>query len=145
MAYPQSIALHPQFLILNASFSILLPQISLIQPHFSIFYSSFSILSQKNGIFDSKRPQNSVISDKMSASGACTACSFFQVRIKVGHLYLFLLYFRYTSPPFHLLYQVIHLVCKYCLLTDKHTNFKFVSINNSLDLLGYPNYNQIDI
>ena len=78
MAYPQSIALHPQFLILNASFSILLPQISLIQPHFSIFNSSSSILSQKNGIFDSKSPQNSVISDKMSASAACTACSFFQ-------------------------------------------------------------------
>ena len=41
-----------------------------------IFNSSSSILSQKNGIFDSKSPQNSVISNKMSAS---TACSFFQV------------------------------------------------------------------
>ena len=79
MAYPQSIPLHPQFLILNASFSILLPQISLIQPHFSIFNSAPSILSQKNGIFTSKSPQNTVISDKMSASAACTACSFFQV------------------------------------------------------------------
>ena len=79
MAYPQSLGLHPQFLILNALFSIRLPQISLIQPQFCIFGSSSSILSQKNGIFDSKSPQNSVISNKMSASAACTACSFFQV------------------------------------------------------------------
>ena len=81
MAYPQFIALHPQFSILNASFSILLPQISLIQPQFCIFGSSSSILSQKNGIFYSKSPQNSVISNKMSASAACTACNFFQVWI----------------------------------------------------------------
>ena len=65
--------------ILNASFSILVPQTSFIQPHFSIFISSSSILSQKNGILDSKSPQNCVISDNMSASAACTACSFFQV------------------------------------------------------------------
>ena len=41
--------------------------------HLQIF---FSIHSQKYGIFGSKSPQNSVISDKMSASAAC---SFFQV------------------------------------------------------------------
>ena len=79
MSNPQSIALQPQFLILNALFCIHLPQLSLIQPPFSIFNSSSSIISRKNGIFDSKSPQNSVISDKMSASAACTACSFFQV------------------------------------------------------------------
>ena len=78
-AYPQSIALHPQFWILNPPFSILLPKISFIQPQFSISNSSFFILSKKYGIFGSKSPQNSVISDKMSASAACTACSFFQV------------------------------------------------------------------
>ena len=70
--WPQSIALHLQF-------SIIIPQISLIQPQFSIFNSSSSILSQKNGIFYSKSPQNSMISDKMSASAACTACNFFLV------------------------------------------------------------------
>ena len=78
-AFPQSIALHPQFLILNALFCIHLPQISLIQLPFSIFNSSSSILSRKNGIFDSKSPQNSVIFYNMSASAACTACSFFQL------------------------------------------------------------------
>ena len=72
----KSITMHSQFSILNASFSILLPQISLLQPQFSIFNSSSSILSQNIGIFDSKSPQNSVISDKMSASAAC---SFFQI------------------------------------------------------------------
>ena len=76
IAYPQSIALCPPFLIPNASFSILLPQISLILPHFSIFNSSSSFLNQKNGIFDSKSPQNRLISGKMFASAAC---SFFQV------------------------------------------------------------------
>ena len=75
-AYPNSIALNPQFLILNPPFSILLPQISFIQPQFSIFNSSFSILIKKYRIFRSKSSQNSVISNKMSAS---TACSFFQV------------------------------------------------------------------
>ena len=79
MAYPRSIALPPQFLILNASFSILLPQISLTQPQFSLLNSSSSILSEKYRIFDSKSPWNSVISDKMSASAATTATSFFQV------------------------------------------------------------------
>ena len=74
--YPQSIALHPQFCLLNPPFSILLTQIFFIQPQFSIFNSSFAILSIEYGIFDSKSPQNSVISDKMSASAAC---SFFQV------------------------------------------------------------------
>ena len=69
----------PQFSILNALFSILLPQISLIQPQVCTFDSSSSILSQKNRIFDSKSPQTSVISNKMSASATCTACSFFQV------------------------------------------------------------------
>ena len=79
-AYPQSIALHPQFWILNHPFSILLPQIFYIQPQFSIFNSSFSILSQRCEILcDWKSPQNSVISNEMSASAACTACSFFQV------------------------------------------------------------------
>ena len=59
MAYPQYIALHTQISILNASFSILLPKNS-------IFYLQkfSSILSQENGIFDSKSPQNSVIFDK---------------------------------------------------------------------------------
>ena len=78
-AYPQSIAFNPQFWLLNPPFSILLPQISFIQPQFSTFNSSFPILSKKYGIVGSKSPQNSVISDKMSASGACTACSFFRV------------------------------------------------------------------
>ena len=78
-AYPQSIALNPQFWILNPQISVLLPQISFIQPRFPIFNSSFSILSKKYGIFGSKSPQNSVIFDKMSASAACTTCSFFQV------------------------------------------------------------------
>ena len=73
MAYPQSIAIYPQFFILNASFSILCPQIFLIQPHFSIFNSFSSIIIQKNGIFYSKSPQNSMISDKMFASVTCTA------------------------------------------------------------------------
>ena len=73
--YPQSITLNSQCWILNPHLSILLPQISFIQPQFSIFKSSFSILSKKK-IFGSKSPQNSVISDKMSASAAC---SFFQV------------------------------------------------------------------
>ena len=79
MTYPQSISLHPQFPILNAPISILLPYISYIHCQFSILNSSSYIQSQKNGIVDSKSPQNSVISDKMSASAACTACSFFQV------------------------------------------------------------------
>ena len=70
--YPQSIALHPPF-------SILLPQIFFIQPQFSIFNSSFAILSIEYGIFGSKSPQNSMISDKMSGSTAYIACSFFQV------------------------------------------------------------------
>ena len=65
MAYPQSIALPPQFSILDSSFSIILPQISL-------FNSSSSILSQMNWIFDSESPQNSAISNKMSASKATT-------------------------------------------------------------------------
>ena len=82
MAYPQSIALHPQFSILNVLFFILLPQISLIQPFFAIFNSSSSTPCQKNGILDSKSPQNSRISDKMSSSAAYTACSFFQVCLK---------------------------------------------------------------
>ena len=60
---------------------ILQPRTSnlLHQLHFSIFNSFSSILSQKNRIFDSKSPQNSVISEKMTAREACTACSFFQV------------------------------------------------------------------
>ena len=65
MANPPSVALHPQFSFLNASFSILFPQISLIQPQFSIFDSSSSIPGQDKGIYDSKSPQNSTISDKM--------------------------------------------------------------------------------
>ena len=69
---------------LNPLFSILLSQISLFQPQFSFFNSSSSILSQKYGIFDSKCPQNSVISDKMSTSATCTACSFFPVRVRPG-------------------------------------------------------------
>ena len=68
----------PQSSISNSKSSILHPPTSnlFIQPHFSIFKSSFSILSQMYRIFGSKCPQNSVISDKMSVS---TACSFFQV------------------------------------------------------------------
>ena len=46
------------------------------QPQFFIFNSTPTILNQKYRIFDSKCPQNSVISDKMSASATC---SFFQV------------------------------------------------------------------
>ena len=80
MAYPQSIDLHPQFSLLNASFSILLPQISLIKPQ-------FSILSQKNGIFHSNPSQISLISNKMSASAACTTCSFFQVWLALKNNY----------------------------------------------------------
>ena len=76
MTYPQSTAFHSPFLTLNASFSIPLHQISLIQPHFSIFNCYSSILSWKDRIFDSKSPQNIVISDKMSLSAAC---SVFQV------------------------------------------------------------------
>ena len=49
-------------------FSIFLPQIFFIKPQFSIVNQSSSILTQKYGIFDSKFPQNSVISYKMSAS-----------------------------------------------------------------------------
>ena len=79
MAYPQSIAPYPHLLFLNTSFSTLRPQISLIQPPLSILNYSSSILRQKNGIFHSKSPQNSVISDNMSASAACTAYIFFQV------------------------------------------------------------------
>ena len=79
LEFLQSIALHPQFWIINPPFSILLHQISFIQLQFSIFNTCFSILSKKYGIFASKSPQNSVISDKMSASATCTACSFFQV------------------------------------------------------------------
>ena len=63
----------------QSSIFILQPQISLIQPQSSIFISCPSILRKKNGTFDSKSPQNSVISNKMFASAACTACSFFQV------------------------------------------------------------------
>ena len=72
IAYPQSRALQPQFWMLYALFFIPLPQ-------FSIVNSSSSILTQKNRIFDSKCPQNSMISDLMSTSADCTACSFFQV------------------------------------------------------------------
>ena len=77
--------LNPQILtaysqsILNSKSSILLPQISFMQPKFPIFNYLFSILSKKNGIFCSKGPQNSAISDKMSASVACTVCSFLKV------------------------------------------------------------------
>ena len=78
-AYPQHITLHSQFLTQNPHFSIILPKIHFIQPQFSISNSSFFILSKKHGIFGSKSPQNRVSSDKMSASAACTACSFFQV------------------------------------------------------------------
>ena len=85
MAFPQFISFHSQFSILNAPFSILLPQISYIHPQFSIFNTSSYIQDQKNGIFDSKSPQNSVILDKMSTSPACTACSFFQVCCPVWH------------------------------------------------------------
>ena len=76
IAYPHSIALQPQFWILINPFSILLAQISFIQPQFSIVNSSSSILTQKYWIFVSTCPQNSVISDKMSANAVC---SFFQV------------------------------------------------------------------
>ena len=79
IAYPQSRALLPQFWILNPQFSYLLPQISFIQLQLSIVNSSSFILNQKYWIFDSKCPQNSMISYKLSASTACTACSFFQV------------------------------------------------------------------
>ena len=72
IAYHQSKALQPQFWALNPPLSILLPKISIVN-------SSFSILSQKYRILNSKWPQNSVISAKMSASAACTTCSFFQV------------------------------------------------------------------
>ena len=64
IAYPQSIAIQPQFWLLNPPFSILLPQIFFIKLQFSIVNSSSSILTQKYKIFDSKCPQNSVISDK---------------------------------------------------------------------------------
>ena len=79
IAYPQLIALQPQFSMLNPQFTILLPKIPFIQPQLSIVNSSSPILTQKYRIFGSKCPQNSVISDKMSASAACTTCSFFQV------------------------------------------------------------------
>ena len=73
-------SLYPNPSIFNFQLKDLhLTKISFIQPQISIFNSSSSILNQKNGIFDSKSPQNSIISDKMSASAACTACSFFQV------------------------------------------------------------------
>ena len=78
IANSQSIVFHPQVLPLNPLKSILLPEISFIKTQFSIFQSSTSILRQKCRILDSKCPQNSGISDKMSASAACTACSFFQ-------------------------------------------------------------------
>ena len=73
---PQSIALQPKFWILNTPLSILLPHISFIQPQFSIVTFSSTILTQKYRIFDSKCPQNSGISDNISASAAW---SFFQV------------------------------------------------------------------
>ena len=76
IAYPQSIALQPQFWILNPQCSIPLPKISFIQPQLSIVNSSSSIHTKKKQIFDSKCPQNSIISDKMFASAAC---SFFQI------------------------------------------------------------------
>ena len=112
MTSPQFIALHPQFSILNASFSILLPQISLIQPQFCIFGSSSSILSQKNGIFYSKSPQNSVISNKMSAS---TACSFFQV-CTIGEIFIFLLSFSCGISHVKLLmhFCIRYLIPGYC-------------------------------
>ena len=67
--------------ILNPKSSILLPSTSnLLYPtQFSIVKSSSSIPTQKNKKFDSKCPQNSVISNKMSARATCTACTFFQV------------------------------------------------------------------
>ena len=80
-AFHQSIVLHTQFWIINHPFSNLLLQIYFIQPQFFIVNSFFSILTQNYRITDKKGPQNSVISDKMSASAPCTTCSFFQVSI----------------------------------------------------------------
>ena len=78
---PQILIIHPQFTqfwIRNPQISSLQPQISFNKPQFLIFKPSSSILSQKWGIFDSKCPQNSGISNKMSAIAACTAYSFFR-------------------------------------------------------------------
>ena len=65
--------------ILNPPFSILLPQIFFIKSKFSIVNPFYSILTQNYMIVDSKCPQNSVISAKMSESAAFTICIFFQV------------------------------------------------------------------
>ena len=89
IVYPQFIALYPQF---YPQFFSLKPQISFNnQPKclltnflFPVFNSSSSILCQNVRKFVSKCPQNSVILDKMSASVACTACSFFQVCPRPG-------------------------------------------------------------
>ena len=77
--YPQSTTSQPHFLILNSQFTLIQSQFSLIHPQFSIFNSSSSISGRKYIIFDAKCPQNSAIFNKMAASAACTACSFFQV------------------------------------------------------------------
>ena len=53
--------------------------------HLQLFF--FHSQYKKYGIFGSKSPQNSVISDKMSASAACTTCSFFQVWLALKNNY----------------------------------------------------------
>ena len=97
MAYPQSIALNPQFSILNALISIPQTQISLIQPQISIFISCPSILSQKNGIFDSKNPQNCVISNKMSASATLAALNIFMYKSGIHKIAYFKLFHLFKS------------------------------------------------
>ena len=69
--------------------SILKPKCSILNPPTSYLLYPASILHRHllflyfNRIFDSKCPQNTGISDKMSASAACTACNFFQVWLRV--------------------------------------------------------------
>ena len=67
------------------STSILNPKCSILHPPTSNLFYPTSILHRHifflypNRIFYSKCPQNSGISDQMSASAACTTCNFFQV------------------------------------------------------------------
>ena len=65
--FPSSIQSFPSSILDSKSSNLhLSTQISFIKPQFSIFNSSFSILCQKYSLFDSKCPQNSIISDKIS-------------------------------------------------------------------------------
>ena len=78
------IVLHPLSSIFNFEFSTLFSPCSYLKSllkklQFSNFHSSSSILSQKYRISDSKFPQNSRTSDKLSASVACTTCIVCQV------------------------------------------------------------------